>query len=238
MTFLNSAFLFLLSAISIPLIIHFLSKRRIKTVEFSSLKFLEQMQKSRMRWLKIKELVLLILRMMVIGLVVLAFARPTLRGFKGSSRASSSAVIILDRSASMDAEGETGTLFDEAKRLASHLIDSFEPGDQITIISSPGQGEPDIIGPINPGDKLRERLAAVDIGYQAGNIGQALKEARDILAKNPDLNREIYIFSDMQDGNFRDLPKDLFSPKAWKNIHLFTISPRSTGGNNIGISDV
>ncbi len=238
MTFLNSAFLFLLSAVSIPLIIHFLSKRRIKTIEFSSLKFLEQMQKSRMRWLKIKEMVLLILRMMVIGLIVLAFARPTLRGFAGSSRASSSAVVILDRSASMDTEGETGTLFDEAKRLASRLIDSFEPGDQITIISYPGQGEPDIIGPINPGDKLKQKLSAIDIGYQTGNIGRALKEARDILAKSPDLNHEIYIFSDLQDANFRDLPKDLFTPDAWKNIHLFTISPRPTGGNNIGISDV
>jgi hypothetical protein len=238
MTFLNSAFLFLLSAVSIPLIIHFLSKRRIKTIEFSSLKFLEQMQKSRMRWLKIKELILLILRMAVIGLIVLAFARPTLRGFAGSSRASSSAVIIIDRSASMDAEGETGTLFEEAKRLASRLIDSFESGDQITIIAYPGQGEPEVIGPLNAGNRIKEKIASIDISYQAGNIGQALVRARDILAHSPDLNHEIYIFSDMQDANFRDLPGELFTREAWKNIHLFTIPPKPTGGENIAISDV
>ncbi len=238
MTFLNSAFLFLLSAISIPLIIHFLSKRRIKTVEFSSLKFLEQMQKSRMRWLKIKELVLLILRMLVIAFIVLAFARPTLRGFAGSSRATSSVAIILDRSASMDAEGETGTLFEEAKRLASRLIDSFQPGDQITVISYPGEGKPDIIGPTNPGDKLKGRISAINIGYQTGNIGEALKDARDILVKSPDLNHEIYVFSDLQAVNFRDLPKDLFSADAWKNIHFFTVSPKPAGGDNIGINEV
>ena len=73
MTFLNSAILFALAAVSIPLIIHFLSKRRIKTIEFSSLRFLEQMQKNRMKWLKMKELILLFLRMAIIGLIVLAF---------------------------------------------------------------------------------------------------------------------------------------------------------------------
>jgi hypothetical protein len=238
MTFLNNAFLFLLSAISIPLIIHFLSKRRIKTIDFSSLKFLEQMQKSRMRWLKIKELVLLILRMMIIAFIVLAFARPTLRGFAGSSRAASSVVIILDRSASMDTESETGTLFDEAKRLSLHLLDSFEPGDQITVVSYPGDGPPDMVGPTNLGDKLKEKLSAIDIGYQKGNIGEALKQARDILVKSPDLNHEIYIFSDLKAENFGNLPKELFGADAWKNIHLFTISPKPTSGENVGISDV
>jgi hypothetical protein len=238
MTFLNNAFLFLLGAVSIPLIIHFLSKRRIKTVEFSSLKFLEQMQKSRMRWLKIKELLLLLLRMLIIALIVLAFARPTLRGFAGSSKASSSVAIILDRSASMDTEGETGSLFDEAKRAAARLIDSFEPGDQITLIIYPADGALNVIGPTNPGAKLKEKLSAIEIGYQKGNIGEALKQARDILAKSPDLNHEIYIFSDLQAINFQDLPKELFSRDSWKNIHLFSISPKSTGSDNIGISDV
>ena len=127
MGFLNSAFLFALAAVSIPLIIHFLSKRRIKTIEFSSLKFLEQMQRSRMKWLKIKEMLLLILRMLIIAFIVLAFARPTLRGFIGSSKAASSVVLLIDRSASMEAEGETGTIFQEAIRRAGRLLDILEP---------------------------------------------------------------------------------------------------------------
>jgi hypothetical protein len=237
-TFLNSALLFLLSAVSIPLIIHFLSKRRIKTIEFSSLKFLEQMQRSRMRWLKIKELILLLLRMLVIALIVMAFARPTLRGFAGASRAKSSVAIIIDRSASMDAEGETGSLFEEAKRLAAKLIQSFDPGDQITLISYPGEGAPDVFGPTNPGEKLIVRLQDIEIGYQKGNIGEALLKAREVLSNSPDLNQEIYIFSDLQSENFKNLPKGLLDKALWQKIHLFTISPKPTGGDNIGISDV
>jgi len=238
MTFLNTAFLFLLSAVSIPLIIHFLSKRRIRTVEFSSLKFLEQMQKSRMRWLRIKELILLALRMLVIALIVLAFARPTLRGFAGSSKAQSSAVVILDRSVSMDAEGETGSLFEEARRLAGKLIDSFDAGDQITLIASPGDGSPLIIGPTNPGERLKEKLAAIEIGYQAGKMGDALKAARDELSRSPNLNREIYLLSDMQSHDFAELPREVIESDAWKNTHIFLISPSPTGDDNVGITDI
>jgi hypothetical protein len=238
MTFLNSIFLIALSAISIPLIIHFLSKRRIKSVEFSSLRFLEQMQRSRMRWLKIKELILLIMRMLIIAFIVMAFARPTLRGFIGSSRASSSVVIILDRSASMDAEGETGTLFEEAKRSIAKLIDSFDPSDKVTLIAYPGDGPPNIFGPTGPGDKLKERLGTIDQGYQKGNIGNALKDALNILGKSADLNREIYFVSDMQSLNFKDLPPEVMNRDSWKNIHLFSLAPKAIGGDNVGITDV
>ena len=238
MSFLNSAFLLALAAVSIPLIIHFLSKRRIKTIEFSSLKFLEQMQKSRMRWLKIKELLLLILRMIIIALIVMAFARPTLRGFVGSSRAASSVVIILDRSASMEAEGETGSIFDEAKRLAGRLLDILEPGDMVSVVSYPESESPFTIGPFNPGDKLKRRLKDIEPGYQTGNIGEPLRAGLEILRKSPDLNREIYIFSDHQRGNWDNLPADILRGESWDGIHIFIIPPQPTGTDNVGITDI
>ena len=238
MTFLNSAFLFLLSAVSIPLIIHFLSKRRIKTIEFSSLKFLEQMQNSRMRWLRIKELILLALRMLVIALIVLAFARPTLRGFAGSSRATTSVAILLDRSASMDSEGQTGTLFEEAKRIAVRLIESFDPGDRITIIPFPGQADLEIIGPTNVGDKLTERLGAIELSYQKGHIGEALNKALEILRQSGDINQEVYIISDLQAAGFENLPPELLGGAPWGNIHIFCVTPERTGEDNVAVTDV
>jgi hypothetical protein len=238
MSFLNSAFLFALAAVSIPLIIHFLSKRRIKTIEFSSLRFLEQMQRSRMRWLKIKELLLLILRMLIIALIVMAFARPTLKGFIGSSKAASSVVLVIDRSASMEAEGETGTIFEESIRMAARLLDILEPGDRVTIIAYPGKGSPEAAGPVNPGDYARNFLRNIEPGFQAGSIGEALGQALDVLEKSPDLNREIYIFSDLQSSNWDDIPPEVLQRDLWKDVHLFIASPRPAGGDNVGITQV
>ncbi len=235
MTFLNSAFLFALAAVSVPLIIHFLSKRHIKTIEFSSLKFLEQMQKNRMKWLKIKELLLLLLRMLIIGLIVLAFARPTLEGFVGSSRGSSSVVIILDRSASMDTEGETGSLFEEAKRIAGRLINSLEPNDMVSIISFP-EGQVEFpADPINPGNIIRDRLAEIDLSYQAGKAGEAFKAALEILSESSNINKELFLISDGQETVFEELPVEALEMGAWDDIHFFTITPRPIHQDNIGI---
>ena len=238
MTFLNSAFLFALAAVSIPLIIHFLSKRRIKTIEFSSLKFLEQMQKNRMKWLKIKELLLLLLRMIIIGLIVMAFARPTLKGFLGSSKAASSVVILLDRSASMEAEGETGTLFEEATRFAGRLIEALEPADLVSVISFPEGPESNSIEQVNPGRLLKEKLSKIEISYQAGNIGEALKAALEILDKSPDLNREIYLISDGQRINWKNLPPETLDKDSWEGIHLYNITFSPIRDDNIAIVEV
>jgi len=238
MTFLNSVFLFALAAVSIPLIIHFLSKRRIKTIEFSSLKFLEQMQKNRMKWLKIKELILLLLRMIIIALVVMAFARPTLKGFWGSSKGASSVVILLDRSASMDAEGETGTLYDEATRFAGRLIEALEPSDVVSIVPFPEGQESYAVEQVNPGRLLRQKLDRIEISYQTGNIGEALKSAVDILNKSPDLNREIYLLSDGQEINWKSLPPEILNKETWDGIHFFNVSFSPNRDDNIAITEV
>jgi len=238
MTFLNSALLFALAAVSLPLIIHFLSKRRIKTIEFSSLKFLEQMQKNRMKWIKIKELILLILRMLIIALIVMAFARPTIEGFIGSGKAASSVVIVLDRSASMDSEGKTGTIFEETKRIALKLIDTLEPQDQVTIITFPESATSLDFEPSNPGESVRQRLSGIDQSYQGGNVGDALEKALKVLEVSPDLNREIFIVSDMQSSGFKNLPPTVLNNERWNGIHLFSINPQPTGPNNVGITDI
>src|SRR3990172_3581145 len=79
LTFLNSALLFGLAAVSIPILIHLFTRQKTKTILFSSLKFLKELQKKKIRRLKIRQILLLILRALLILALVLAFARPTLR---------------------------------------------------------------------------------------------------------------------------------------------------------------
>ncbi|HOD66787.1 MAG TPA: BatA domain-containing protein, partial [candidate division Zixibacteria bacterium] len=70
--FLNSGVLFAALAALIPLLIHLFSKRRVKIVEFSSLKHLKEMQRRQVRRLKIRQILLLLLRMAIILALVLA----------------------------------------------------------------------------------------------------------------------------------------------------------------------
>jgi threonine/homoserine efflux transporter RhtA len=97
MTFLNPAILFGLLAASIPIILHFLNLRKLKKVEFSTLIFLKELQKTKIRRIKLKQWLILLLRLLIIIMLVLAFARPAIKtGFAGYAAAKTSAVFIID----------------------------------------------------------------------------------------------------------------------------------------------
>jgi len=115
LTFLNSAILFGLAAIAIPILIHLFTRQKTKTIFFSSLKFLKELQKQKIRRLKIRQILLLILRTLLILILIFAFARPTLRSSGSSSLeagAQLTVVIIFDNTLSMGREFEGQKLLD------------------------------------------------------------------------------------------------------------------------------
>ncbi len=105
MVFLNPSILLGLLAASIPILIHLLNFRKLQKVEFSTLSFLKELQKSKIKKIKIKQWLLLLLRVLIIVFLVLAFARPTLENVSiagATSTAKSSSVFIIDNSFSMN----------------------------------------------------------------------------------------------------------------------------------------
>src|SRR3972149_6434833 len=108
MTFLNPFILFGLAAAAIPILIHLLNKRKLRTIEFSTLSFLKELQKNTMRKITLRQWLLLLLRTLIIIFLVLAFSRPALKGNFGTigSHAKTTLVIVLDNTASMDLQNE------------------------------------------------------------------------------------------------------------------------------------
>src|SRR5512141_212365 len=99
MTFLNPFVLFGLVAAAIPVILHLLNLRKLRTIEFSTLAFLKELQQTKIRRLKLRQLLLLIVRTLLVICIIFAFARPALRGtILGGigSQAHSTVVYILD----------------------------------------------------------------------------------------------------------------------------------------------
>src|SRR3989339_1590145 len=99
MTFLNPAVLFGLIAASIPILIHLFKLRKLKKIEFSTLAFLKELQKNKIRKIKLKQWILLALRVLIILFAVMAFARPALQSIKiggTTSAAKTTAIFILD----------------------------------------------------------------------------------------------------------------------------------------------
>src|SRR5260370_11670658 len=76
MSFLNPFLLFGSLALAIPVLIHLVRREKSEIVPFSSLMFLLKVPKRSIRQQKIKNLLLMALRLLILALLVTAFARP------------------------------------------------------------------------------------------------------------------------------------------------------------------
>src|SRR5213078_1967598 len=102
-SFLNPGFLWALPVAGIPILIHFLSKRRLPEIRFPTVMFLRQLEPREIRRLRLREILLLILRTLAILLLVCAFARPSVQPKDAAARAAAAVAVVIDDSESMGA---------------------------------------------------------------------------------------------------------------------------------------
>jgi len=204
MMFLNPWFLIGLAAAGIPVLIHLLNLKKLRTVEFSSLRFLKELQKSRIRTLRIRQLLLLILRTLVIVFLVLAFARPTMRGpFAGffGGRAAGTTVILLDDSPSMTIRDEHGVRFEQARQAVSRIVASAEEQDRIVfaLLSSLGARPLAIAPSVSSALRVIADAQPTVVHKKWSALFPAL---RPIVDGSPQAHIAIYIVSDGQASQF------------------------------------
>jgi hypothetical protein len=219
MTFLNPFLLFGLVAASIPIILHLLNLRKLKTVEFSSLQFLKELQKTTMRRVRIRQLLLLILRTILIILIVMAFARPALKGSVGSisAHARSTIVILLDDSPSMAVRDENGVLFRQATAATANLLSLVKEGDELHFLLLSGARHDVSFPPVTPAS-VKEELDKLSPSLETAHFRDAFGVAAKILAESKNFNQELYVVTDAQStqflsGDARDT-SDLFDDRV------------------------
>jgi len=239
MTFLNPTILFGLFAASIPLLIHLLNLRKIKKVEFSTLAFLKEIQKSKIKKVKLKQWLLLLLRTLIILFLVSAFARPTLESvsFPGvSSSAKTSAVFIIDNSMSMGYVTENGNFLNQSKQIIAKVIKQLQNGDDVSIVSTTSSVS---VAENEKNTKLAlKKLNLVELTDAIGNISNSLLAAYKILSSSKNYNKEIYLFSDLQQSNLNksEIERIFSSDKIDKNIRIYIYNIKNGKENNIAIT--
>jgi len=245
MTFLNPLVLFGLAAAAIPLILHLLNLRKLRTIEFSTLTFLKELQRTSIRRLKLRQIILLILRTALVVFIVLAFARPTLRGsLLGSmgTHARTSVVVIFDDSFSMAASDQKGELFNQAKESALQLIDLLKEGDEAAILRISELPSLTMDEPTHDFDALRKLIAESSVSCASGSIETAVRIAAKLMSKTQNANKELYIASDLQKTLFPQLGvqraekgvEELFSPQT----RVFVINVGSETAHNTTVDSV
>ena len=101
MSFLFPLFFVGAVAVAAPIVLHLMRRERMPRLPFSDLRFLRRTTTVRARRRRLRELLLLALRVTALLLLTVAFARPYLDSTAPANQPAS--IVVLDRSASMGA---------------------------------------------------------------------------------------------------------------------------------------
>ena len=195
MNFTNPAFLWAMFAVAIPIIIHLINFRRFKTLYFSNTAFLENIKKETQTRTKIKNILILLARILTIAMLVFAFSGPFLPYTNNSSDNNSPtiSVIYLDNSFSMEAENKNGQNFEEAKQIAKQIILNSEANIQYLFVTNDMLPEHQTL---ISRDDILQYIDNTVISSTSAHISDIILKANTIIPH--DKNANFYMISDMQ----------------------------------------
>ncbi|MCB0788955.1 MAG: BatA domain-containing protein, partial [Flavobacteriales bacterium] len=128
MAFATPGFLWALTALAIPILIHLFQLRRFKRLDFPNVHLLKDLSERSRARRKLRHLAVLLARCAALAFLVLAFARPYLPGRDpGPADGARTIALYIDNSFSMDGENANGRLLDQARAMASDVISTYDP---------------------------------------------------------------------------------------------------------------
>ena len=242
MSFLSSTMLAGLFAMIVPILIHLLQKRRVVDIPFSTLRFLKKVSAKTVRSARVENLLLLILRCAVLGLVALAAARPVLSGLAAKfagGQVPRVIALVIDQSYSMSYRVGDKTRLDLAKEMAGAVLDQCKPGDSVAIIGATDRARGFIPEPTVEIEVARKALDSVQMTEGASSFAAAMRAAFHAVSRRDNGKRQIFVFTDSQPRSWKFEPESVISAD-WKNaeIELVVAHTDAVQGANIALLGV
>lgn len=195
--FLSPAWLLAGLAAAVPLFIHLLRRRIGTRIEFPAVRYLARAEREHSRKLRLKNLLLMLLRVGAVLLLALAAARPVAR-VQGAGHAPTALAIVLDNSLSTSAVVEGRTVLDDLKARARVTASRAGAADRLWLITADavvfGGGRGAIL----------EAIQRVEPLAGAGDLPAAVARAGALVRSAPLPEREIAILTDAQATSWRE----------------------------------
>ena len=223
--------LYALFALLIPVVIHLFNFRRHKTVYFSNTSILKTIEQENKKTKKLKDLIVLITRMLFIAALVVAFAYP----YKKNNNAINNNVdnliaVYIDNSMSMQSYSSEKTLFDDARSSAVKLVENLNQAQKFVLLSN--DRNPINEYPMNK-DEMLIRLNEMKTESAPASFEDIYNSIEFIKKKNNFKSASLFVYSDFQ--------KNMMKVDELKNdttIQIVVFPLKSDFQNNIYIDSV
>src|SRR4051812_11813350 len=135
--FLNITMLAGIAGALVPLVLHLLSRSRYRTVDWGAMMFLQGAEAHVMQSARIKQWLILLLRMALIAALAMALAQPVMRGrWGGLARdARVNAVIVLDCSGSMQFDENGKSRLELARAAVLNILESLKESSVAIVLT-------------------------------------------------------------------------------------------------------
>ncbi|MEO0795242.1 MAG: BatA domain-containing protein [Verrucomicrobiota bacterium] len=183
-------------AIAIPIILHLLSLRPRKSIEFPSLRFFMEKDIPADRWRKVKRWLVLLCRCLAIIILALVFAHLL---FEKPSEWREAAVIVVDRSASMTM-GDTPNRTEDAFREA---LNQMGPGSRVAVIEL--DASPEMLSEFGSVEQASSTSNKLDPNIESGDPRAAIDAAAALLAGASAQTKRLTIISDFRGPQWRSI---------------------------------
>ena len=233
MSFLNPFLLFGSVALAIPVLIHLVRREKSEIIPFSSLMFLLKVPKRSIRQQKMKNLLLMALRLLILALLVGAFARPYMtQPAKPVANANSNqgAVLMLDNSYSM----QYGDNFKKLKAEAQKRIDALRASDRMAIVAF-NENASLLSRPTSDKNALKAAVDTLEPSFGGTRYYEAFTLADRVLSEFGGDQKQLIIISDFQrNGWNRSSRESVIS----NDVKTETVNLAVKDFNNVGIDSV
>lgn len=198
--FVQQLMLIGLAGVALPVLAHLLSKRKFDIVFWGAMQFLELGRRTRRR-IRLEELLLLLLRIGLISLLALAFARPWGKGGVFSAITDTvrrDVVFVVDGSYSMGWQGGGATPHAAARQWIHRAVGELRPGDTYSLLEARDQVIPVIEDPTSDPRVIREQVDEIPPPAGTSRLAAASTKAVQLLSRTTNPIREVIILTDDQ----------------------------------------
>ena len=203
--FTNPALYAFAALVAVPVLAHLFAKTRPREQPFPSLQWLRQVERRTTNLRKPKDYALLMLRTLAVAAIIAAFLQPLLfQGARlGSSQERKTLVLVVDRSASMNALDQGQSRFARALAQATEVLRGSGSRSLANVVWMDAQPAAVFPDPAVNVDALRESLRQASSTLEHGDVASALRVAMDQIGRGEGA-KELYLISDFQSTNWSE----------------------------------
>jgi hypothetical protein len=227
MQFLYPTFLFALAALAIPIIIHLFHFRRFKRVHFTNVRFLKEVKEETSARSKLRNLLVLLMRLLAIACLVFAFAQPFIPAKNAEVKKGAKAVsVFVDNSFSMKALSSDVPLIEKAKQSAREIVEAYPVDAEFQILTTDFEGRHQRL---YSKDEAINLIDEIKISPAVKELSKVISRQQQTLNSDDAENKTAYLLSDFQ-KNITD-----FQNNTDTSIELNLLPLQAVRENNIGI---